>query len=235
MSRVAALALYMLRDLYRSLAGVLPPALTLALYWLTFYYARSVDYFASVGGAALALVSLVTTLLLAERANRAAVYPFLARLQSRAELLAAILAGALCIMAAMTALFAVLAVGMGRVILSPWQALMILPRWLAVFVVVACLGLHMSKLVSRRGSYLLAYTAVGILVTVNEGTFLASHGLGWLVQAGGWLTAPMSALLSTEVVAGPDPLALVAALVYAGILFALAAALFRRKDLLWAE
>jgi hypothetical protein len=97
----------------------------------------------------------------------------------------------------------------------------------------------MSKLVSRRGSHLLAYLLLGLLLSVaDQRGILLRAGFGWLVDGAALVAGPITATLTQSVEwAGIEgflrPLLLT--LLYAGLLFALAIGLFRSKDLLWTE
>jgi hypothetical protein len=234
MSRVAILSLFLLRDLYRSLLGVAPPALALALYWITFYYPVNAGYFAAVGGADLFIVCLVTTLLVASRCNRATSYPLIARLQRRWELLGAIVWCSLGVTAALGIAFGLLAVTSQRVTLTPAEVSSIIPRWLAAFALAAAIGLNISRLVSRRGSHLVTLALLGLLTTTGG----SQLGLGqeWAAprDLARTLMGPLGQVMSGES-AALDPSAVAWTVLYALILFLGAALLFKGKDLLWAE
>lgn len=234
MSRVAILSLFLLRDLYRSLLGVAPPAVALALYWLTFYYPVNAGYFAAVGGADLVIVCLVTTLLVASRCNRATSYPMLARLRRRWELLAAVILCSVGVTAVLGIGFSLLAVGSQRVALTWAEVGSLAPRWLAVFALSAAIGLHLSRLVSRRGSHLATVLSLALLVIVSD----SRVGLGqeWaaprdLAKA---LLLPVGQVMSGDS-AALEPVAAAWVVVYAAVLFLGATILFAGKDLLWAE
>ncbi len=128
MSRAWTLCVFMIRDLFRSLGGAVPPLLTLGLFQVTFLYGGKVDYFASVGGADIMFICLITTLLLASRANRAVSYLLLARLERRVELLGAIAAAAILISVAMGVLLVGTILGLNKVTVTPFEMLVIVPR-----------------------------------------------------------------------------------------------------------
>jgi hypothetical protein len=240
MSRVATLALFFARDLFRSLQGIIPLALLAGLYYLTFTYANDkLDYFVALGGADLAAVCLVTLMLLAERASRAATYPLLARLPRRAELLAALLVGNIGVTLLLALIFMGVAVLRQNIRLTLLLALFILARWLVLFVFVTAFGLHLTRLVNCKGSFIVAYglAALVLLVRDEERVFLSDQ-FAWLGQGVALLTHPVSSMLT----AGGDAVALpglvlagVLTLGYAAALFGLAAWLFQGKDLLWVE
>lgn len=238
MNRVLVLALYMTRDLFRSLAGVVPPVLTLGVYQATFYYGGKVDYFAAVGGADLCFVCLVTTLLFASRANRAATYPLLAR-SSRTELIAAIALSSFAVTIVMSILFVSLIIWQTHLSIALTEWIAIASRWLILWGFTIALGLNMGKLVSRGGSYLIVTGIVAIMVTVSEQrVFLLGGGYDWLVNAVSLVAAPVTTLLTAPVAesAGNEyVLSAAATITFALALYVLAAWLLRRKDLLWTE
>jgi hypothetical protein len=238
--RIAVISLFLARNLFRSLLGLAPLAATLGTYAITFHYrGNPVDYFAAVGGFDLALVCLVTTLVVAAQANRAALYPLLARLPRRWELLAAVLMASLGITAAMGLLFTGLAVLQRTADLAPIDMLLILPRWLALFALAATLGLHFSRLAGRDSSRLLfSMLLILVLVASDQQIALQRGGFGWLLGGAGVLASPFIANMMVEVhgvAPGRYLLAVMLPLAAAGLLFLLAAWLFRRKDLLWTD
>jgi hypothetical protein len=239
MSRVLTLARFQLRELVRSFAIAAPATITVALYWLFFQFPGDVDYFAATGSFVLLVVAVVTTLLLAGQANRMSSTVVVVRLLRRSELLGAIVASALAVTAAMAVLFTGLALGQAKVTMSAFHLAVIAPRWLLLAALFAVVGLHLSRLVSRRGSHLLALGLLALLATVveQEGVLLRS----WLAGPARTLLAVsdpiLTALREPALPASPGGYAsnLLALAAYAVGLFALAAWLFRRKDLLWAD
>jgi hypothetical protein len=234
MSRVLTLGLFLLRELFRSPLGAAPPALTLALYWITFYYPVNAGYFAAVGGADLVTVCVVTTLLLASRCNRAASYPLLARLRGRWELLGAIILASMLITVALGIGVGLLAVGLHTVTLTLEAAAAIASRWLAVFALAAVLGLHMSRLVSRRGSHLATVALVGLLATMRDARLVPGEVWAGPLTVARLLTGPLGEVMSGESTLLNGPAASWT-LLYAVVLFMGAIFLIRSKDLLWAE
>lgn len=238
MNRVCTLSRFLVWELFRSLLGLIPPALTLGFYQATFYFGGNVDYFAGVGGGDMMIVALATSLLLVHRANRAATYPLLARLPRRVELLIAIVVSTLGIEALMTVLFLALVLGFHKATVTLPELLVILPRWFTLFLFAAALGLNMGKLVSRGGSHIVTSGVLALVVTVNELQFSLLQDQTWLLNGILWLASPLATMLSAGVHAlSPEQygLAFLLTLIYAGALFLLAAALFQRKDLLWVE
>ncbi len=240
MSRVATMSQFMIGDLFHSLQAVVPPVLTLALLHLSAVPGMKADYFASVGGAAMMFVCLVTTLLFLSRMNRSTTYPLLARLPHRAELLAAILVSAVVLTLAMSVLYVGLAVNLFKLVLAPFELLVLSARWLVLFVFAATLGLNIGKLASRGGWYMLVIGCVTVIGAISSELrfYLLNAGLDAVVESVALVVSPL-----TGAVAGPagvsalEPYAppLLQTLAYAAVLLISAAALFRRKDLLWAE
>lgn len=239
MSRVAALTRFQLKELVRSFAIAAPLAVTVALYWLFFEFPGDVDYFAATGSFVLLVVAVMTTLLLASQANRMSSTVVVVRLLRRTELLGAIVASALVVAAAMAVLFTGLALGQARVAMTAAHLAVIAPRWLALTAFFAVVGLHLSRLVSRGGSHLIALGLLAFVATVveQEGVLLRSSfaALARVVLA---FSEPIMIALQESAI--PASLAsyassLAVLVVYAVGLFMLAAWLFRRKDLLWAD
>jgi hypothetical protein len=239
MRRIVALARFQLRELVRSFAIAAPMTITLALYWLFFEFPGDVDYFAATGGFVLLVASLVTTLLVASQANRMSSTVVVVRLPRRSELLGAIVASALVVAVAMAVLFTGLALGQAKVAMTVVHLAVIAPRWLALAALFAVVGLHLSRLVSRSGSHLIALGLLAFVATVveREGVLLRGSfaGLARVVLA---ISTPIMDALREPAL--PASLAsygvnLAMLLVYAAGLFLLAVWLFRRKDLLWAD
>ncbi len=236
MSRVATLSGFLLRDFSRSLWVIVPPGLTLALYRVFFLYGSDVPYFASIGAIILGLVCLATTLLLANTANRASTYALLARVPRRIELIAAIAASAFGITIVLAVLFTAGLWLSDQVPLTPVALLEIAPRWVALFLFVIAFGLHLSKLVSRGGSNLVAYLVL-ILAAVSyepmdyPDTPVLNVMQDWTLR----VLHPVTSTLLGDANLPQSALLVGLTLLYAAVLFALALWLFHRKDLLWAE
>ncbi|MEM7536826.1 MAG: hypothetical protein AAF639_31895 [Chloroflexota bacterium] len=230
----------MLQSFFRTLIGAAPIALTLSAYTITFYYPGDIHYFAGVGGTCIAVVGLVTTLLLANQLNHAYVYPLLARLPSRIELMIALLVSAYIVTVLMAILFTLLVIGTRKLSPTIIDLLILTPRWLVLYLFVTSFGLHMTKLVSRHGSYLLAYLSIALVLVIPQQRYQwmqSQMGTAFL-DAFNTVASPISRLLTDEVAVhnlgmymGP----LVLTLMYAIILFLVACGLFQRKDLLWSE
>ena len=240
MRRIFTLALFLTRNLFRTLLGVLPPVLTLLVYRLTFTYRDQGDpaYLTAMGGAGLAFVGIITALLVADRANRAAMFPLVARLPRRVEYLAAVVTSIVLIMIGMATLYLALVLGLRHMTLTPMQLMLIMPRWLTIFIFSATLGLMMSKLASRGGSHIIVFTALGLMALSREQLrFLNAGESSWLIASIEFLVRPitdvLTASLETNALQVLPGLAL--DLAYAAMLFTIAAWLFHRKDLMWTE
>lgn len=239
MRRIAALTRFQLQEMVRSFSIAAPLAITLALYWIFFEFPGDVDYFAATGGFALLVASLVTTLLLAGQANRMSSTAAIARLPRRAELLAAIVTSTLLIAALMAVIFAGLALGQAKVSMTAGNLAVIAPRWFCLSAFISSVGLHLSRLVSRKGSHLIAFGLLAIFATIVEqqGILLRSN-FAWLASTATLISSPIVTMLREPVAAHVITRYISAVLLlaaYALGLFALAAWLFRRKDLLWLD
>jgi hypothetical protein len=139
----------------------------------------------------------------------------------------------------MAALFTCLALGQAKVSITAANLAVIAPRWLSLSAFFSSVGLHLSRLVSRNGSHLIAFGLLAIFATVIErqGLLLRSN-FAWLVDTTTALSSPIVTMLREPVASlvltrYASALLLLAA--YTLALFALAAWLFRRKDLLWVD
>lgn len=239
MSRTVVLAWFLLKELARSLGLIAPLGLTLALYWIFFEWPGDVNYFAATGSFTLMVVTLVTVLLLASQLNRNSSAVTLLRLTQRSELLTAIVLCVAVLAVLLAGLYTVLAVVQANVAIQPVELLLIAPRWIALIVFAASLGLMLTRLTSRGGSYLVTFVALALFATVVERRGVLVRGsFAWLAEAVTLLASPVTSALREPAVPTSLPvylLAIVGTLIYAAGLFALAAWLFRRKDLLWAE
>lgn len=239
MKRVMMLARFQLKEFIRSLSIVAPLAITLALYWVFFEFPGDVDYFTATGGFVLLVASLVTTLLLAGQSNRMSNTAVATRLPHRSELLAAIVVSTLAVAGVMAAVYTGLALGQAKVAMTVTNLLVIAPRWLALAALFATIGLHLSRLVSRNGSHLVAFGLLALFATVIEQQGVLLRGnFAWLVRVVTTVGSPLLNVLSEPVAPlqlGSYAAALLMMAVYAIGLFVLAAWLFRHKDLLWVD
>lgn len=239
MRRVWTFLLFLSRDLFHSLAGIVPLAAALAFGIIAFEYGMDQAQFITVAGVGTGAICLLTTLLLASRANRAALYLLLARLHSRAELLTALVLGGLGITAVLTVVIAVANLLSGRLTLEFPSLLWILPTWLILWLLAAALALPLSALTSRHDSHLAGYVLLTALLLANDQkALLTSRNFDWLAQGVTAVLWPVTTLLA-QASAGIHGesywLALALTLAYAVVLSVLAALLFTGKDLLWTE
>lgn len=239
MNRIWTLALFLTRDLFLSLTAIVPVAAALAFGLIAFEYGMDQPQFMTVAGVGIGAICLLTTLLLAGRANRATTYLLVGKLHHRAELLAAILAGSLGITTILALLIAGANLLAGRLVLEFPAVLWVIPTWLALWLTLSALALGLSALTGRDGSNMVGYLlAVGILLASDQRAFLESHRLGRLGQAAAIILWPLSTLLSRASAGLHDRsyyFALAITLLYSVLLFSLAVQLFLDKDLLWAE
>lgn len=239
MKRVSAMTLYLVQELFRSVSGLAPLSYALVFGLVAFEYGMDQAQFITVGGLGIGALCLLTTLLLTSRANRAASYPLVARLRDRSELLTAAVVGGLGVTAVLALLITAINLLTGRLTLHFPSLLWILPTWGVLWLFLAALALTLSSLANRDGSQVLGYIlVVGMLVANDQQAWLTGKGLDWLVRAVRIILWPPSMLLS-HATAGFHGrtyfLAMAATLVYAVLLFALAAQLLQAKDLLWSE
>jgi hypothetical protein len=239
MMRIWTLALFFVRDLLRSLAGIVPLGSALAFGLIAFEYGMDQAQFITVAGVGTGALCLLTMLLLASRANRASSYPFVARLRRRAELLAALVLSSLAITAVLAFLITVGNLLTGRLTLDFPSALWVVPTWLALWLLAATLALPLSGLVGRSGSHLVAWVLLATLLVVNDQRArLLARSLDWLVRPVTLILWPLNTLLSQASVnihGRSYFVGLGLTLLYAVFLFALAAQIFADKDLLWIE
>jgi hypothetical protein len=239
MNRVWILSLFFTRDLFRSLAGIVPVAVALGFGLIAFEYGMDQAQFITVAGIGTGAICLLTTLLLASRANRASSYLLIARLRRRSELLAALVLSGLGITAILAILITAGNLLSGRLALRFPSALWVLPTWLPLWLLAASLALPLSTLVGRGGSHLAGYVFLAALLIANDRqAMLAARGLDWLVKAvivSLWPTSTLLAQASAGIQDRRYALAWVLTLAYAALLFGLATSFLADKDLLWSE
>ncbi|MFC2037360.1 hypothetical protein ACFLYD_05240 [Chloroflexota bacterium] len=239
MRRSWIMARFLIRDLFHSLAGVVPLAAALAFGIIAFEYGMDQAQFVIVAGIGIGTICLLTTLLLASRVNRASSYPLLARLHRRAELLMALVLSGLVITIVLATLITAANLFTGRLTLDFPSALWIVPTWLILWLLAATLALPLSALVSRGGSHLAGYVVLTALLLANDRkAMLATRGWDWLARVVTFILWPVSTLLSRASDGIHDQsywLSLALTLAYANLLFLLATRLLEDKDLLWTE
>jgi hypothetical protein len=239
MKRILPLAVFLTRDLFRSLASILPVASALAFGLIAFEYGMDQSQFITVAGVGTSALCLMTTLLLASRANRASSYLLLARLHRRAEFQVALILSGLGITAALAILITAGNLLAGRLSLDLPSALWVIPTWLALWLLSGALALPLSALCGRGGSHLAGYVLLAALLVANDQKeVLAAHGWDWMAKAVSLVVWPLATLLSqasADVHGQSYLLAEALTLAYASLLFGLATTSFEGKDLLWSE
>ncbi len=241
MNRIWTLTHFLTRDLFRSLAGIIPVATAVAFGLIAFEYGMDQAQFITVAGLGNGVICLLSVLLLASRANRATTYPLIARLHRRAELLVALVLGSLGITTVSAILIAVANLLAGRLTLEFPSVLWIVPTWSVLWLLAAALALPLSALTSQGGSHLVGYALLMAVLMVNEKSATlgaAARRLEWLTRIVDTILWPVGTLLSRASAGFHDRSYFAAAalsLLYAGLLFVLAAQLFAGKDLLWTE
>jgi len=239
MKRIWTITLCLIRDLFLSLAGIVPLAATLAFGQIAFEYGMDQAQFITVAGLGTGGICLLTTLLLAGRANRAWSYLLLARLRSRSELLVGLIVGGLLVTAVLSLLITAGNLALGRLTLDFPSALWIVPVWVILWLLMAALALPLSSLTSRAGSHLAGYVLLTALLFANDRkAWLQIHGfdgLSRVVTAILWPVGTLLAQASKGLHGGTFFLAMAGVLAYALLLYAFGRRTFRTKDLLWAE
>lgn len=239
MSRIMTMTAFLIRDLSRSLAGIVPLAAALAFGLIAFEYGMDQAQFITVAGLGIGAICLLTTLLLASRANRAWSYPLVARLHRRDELLAAMVLGGLIITTVLAILIAGANLLAGRLTLDFPSAIWILPTWLVLWLLAAALALPLSELTSRAGSHLVGFVFLTLLLVSNDRkAVLVEHGLDWMARLVTGVLWPVSTLLSQAsggLYGRSYFLALASTFLLAVLLLSLVSQLFADKDLIWAE
>jgi hypothetical protein len=239
MSRIWTLTRFLIGDLIRSLAAIVPLAAAVAFGLIAFEYGMDQSQFITVAGIGIGAICLLTTLLLASRANRASTYPLLARLRHRAELLAALVLSGLIITILLALLIALPNLIAGRLTLEFPSMLWIGPTWLALWLMASALALPLSSLTARAGSHLVGYALVTLLLVANDRkAMLKARDMDWLVTVVTILLWPVSTLMARASAGVHDRLyflALALVVLSALFFFTLAAQFLANKDLLWAE
>ena len=239
MKRILTLTCFLIRDLFRSLAGIVPLACTLAFGLIAFEYGMDQPQFITVAGIGMGAICLATTLILASRANRASSFLLISRLHQRREMLAALVLSSLAITSALALLMALANLLAGRLTVEFPSVLWIVPTWFPAWLLAASLALPLSGLVTRGGANLVGYAMLaGLLVANDRKAFLINHGMHWLSRIVEAVLWPVNTLFAQATVGIHDStyiLAWVLTCAYAVLVFLLATSLFDDKDLLWSE
>jgi hypothetical protein len=237
MRRVWTLTWFFVRELFRSPAGIVPPAAALAFGLIAFEYGMDQAQFMTVAGVGTGTICLLTALMLAGRANRAWTYLLIARLKRRSELLSALVLASLIITAGLSLLIGVGNLAAGRLTLAFPSALWILLTWPALWFLAAALALPLSALTARAGSHLAGWVLLATLL-VGYDQRARLQGLERVVGVLSILLWPVTTLLSRASAGVHDRsyfLALGLTITYGAVLFVLAGEAFADKDLLWPE
>ena len=229
--RIRTLVGYFVRRVLFSLTGLLY-ALLAGVLWRVFfdpyYLTPNVDYYIALIAVFGALFAFLSTLTIAAYAHQAIHYPVLVRLPRRIEYLAAVLISAFCFGTLLQVCLAILATYNGPHFTV--DKILQLPLvWLPVNVLAAVLGLHASNLVTVGWSRAVVY---GVLLALALGQSTVVGPVSGLVF---W---PVRAVFEAIRAGFFDPvqaLAPIAILLYAVVLFAVAARLFAGKDLALTE
>jgi len=259
MRQVWILTSYLLRELLRSLTGGLVVVGGLAFYLIAIHSVTGgvdQDYYALVIGGFFGVVSLLLTLIIADRSYRSASYLLLYRLSSRAIFLAAIVLAAVLVTGVLEIIVAVLSLTRLSVPLTAEMGLDIVPVWISLLALGAALGLHVSELVRRGWSRTVTYGVLAaVLFSLNQRQGGAAAGLAdkfnWIpsliadTERWKWANDLVDVLIWPIVaavkVARATPYSLLESLspalllLVAMVLFWLAVALFGGKDLILPE
>lgn len=186
--RVIALNGYLLRGLLFSLAGILYVIGALVFAFVAFQQRTpEAGYFTLLIGLFGCVMALLATLSVAARANHIANYPFIVRLPSRVEYLAAVFLSALQFTVLLQLLVAVVALLGDGPDLRFNRALEIPPLWLAADLLAVALALHASDLVTRGWSRVYLFGLLAILLFTQQANGRTATLVGDLLRrAGGW-------------------------------------------------
>ncbi len=183
--RLLVLTGYFLRRLIFSLSGIIYIIFGM-IFWLLFFSpgqgTPDSEYYILVIGAFGAVITFLSALTVAARANRAANYPMVVRLPSRVEFLAAVLFTAMIFAAALQLLVAGLALINGPSLVM--NSLMVIPPvWFAVNSIAAVLALHASDFVTVNWSRVYIFGVLAVFLFGQNarepvGTWLSNRLIG---------------------------------------------------------
>lgn len=272
--RILSLTGYLLYLLSTSWTGVAYVAISIAFYLFAFRTRTpEADYFILVLGGFGAFLAFLLTLSFAARANEAASYPILVRLQSRVEYITAVMLAAVLTSLLFVVVLAAVALLRNSPELSLGRALQIPPIWLSLIIVFSVLALHASDFVAAGWSRVTIFGLLAIFLVVGENSTSLTGWLAdqfnqlsaWSYQQGSvnngqtfqqvadWFNGGGSSIVQElfglvfwpfhAIFAGTiggsftevEALAPGTLLIYATILFLLAADFFANKDLLFTE
>lgn len=272
--RIITLVGYLLYRLTTSLVGAGYVAIAIAYYMFAFKSVTpEADYFILVIGLFGALITFLIGLSVSAKANEAASYPILVRLNSRVEYVTAVFLATLLSGLVLQTLLAATALLRNDPVLTTRQVLEIPPVWLSLNILFAVVSLHASDFVAAGWSRVSLFGLLAILLvgsdssdiimrwladraqqasawayqrgSADDGQFFQSAA-NWLSDEGvepvqnlfGFLFWPFQAIIDGTILAsysrvqalGPAVL-----LLYATILFMLAADIFAMKDIYLTE
>jgi hypothetical protein len=259
MRRLWTLVSFLFRDLFRSLTGLLVVVAALVFYLVAIVSVTGGidrDYYALVIGGFFAIFALMLAVMLADRAYSATSYLLIFRFSSRMPFLAGVALTAVAISGLLEAVIALASLPRLDTPLTAGMVLDVVPVWAGWLVLGAVLGLHMSELVRRGWSRTVVYALLALILFIlnqrETGVPVElSHRFNWVpnirpdLSRWAWASKTVDVILwpvaaAVRVARSADytvleSLAPAALLVVAATIFALAAALFERKDLILPE
>lgn len=181
MRRVAILVAYFLRSFLFSLVGLLFVLASL-VYWAVFFppgqSTPDFENYVILIGAFGAAATFLATVTIAARANRLENYPFVTRLVSRIEYLAAVFFSGLVAGALLQLVVGGLALIRGPE-LTTAGLLALPPIWLGVNILAAVLALHATDLVASGWSRVIIFGVLAILLILNS---MSQSADSWLAD-----------------------------------------------------
>ncbi len=167
--RIVTLMSYLLYRLFNSLTGLGYVVFTMAFYLIAFAVRTpDPDYFVLVVGLFGGLATFLLTLSLAAKAQEAQSYPFLVRLPSRNEYLAAVLFAALLTGLILELLLAIVVLLRNEPQLSLSMAAQIPPLWVAGNILLAVLALHATDFVADGWSRVGLFGVLAVMMMVRS-------------------------------------------------------------------
>lgn len=272
--RIITLVGYLLYRLATSLVGAGYVAIGIAYYMFAFQTVTpEADYFILVIGLFGALITFLIGLSISSKANEAASYPILVRLNSRVEYVTAVFLATLLSGLVLQLILAAVALLRNDPVLTARQVLEIPPVWLSLNILFAVLALHASDFIAAGWSRVSLFGFLAILLVGSDTSETVMHWLAdraqqasaWAYQRGSaedgqflqsaanWLSAdgtetvqnlfgflfwPFQAIIDGTILGGysrVQALGPAVLLLYATILFMLAADIFAMKDIYLTE
>ncbi len=180
--RIFALVRYLLSGLTRSLVGLLYILLAGAMWWLLFNprsgQVPEADYFILIIGIFGLVLAFLVTLSIATRANGIESAPFLPRLPSRVEYLAAVLLSVLAFVFTIQGLLGLVIMVQPAGPELGWLAFLnVLPVWISADIFATVLALHATDFVMRGWSRVAVYATLAVLLFSQS---IDTRGVRWL-------------------------------------------------------